>query len=128
MASKAQPQCVLECLHDAIVKDVRLDGLDLVLHMGLLVNRATDHGLRPPEARACRLVSQPYELVFQGFHGLIPWGLKGHTLELLQEKDGAYLLETDALEEHVVWARSLCLRLSASAKDGNPLFPGETGS
>jgi len=128
MASKPQPQCVLECLHNATVKDVRLDGLDLVLHMGLPADRATDHGPRPPEARACRLVSHPYELVFQGFYGLIPWSLKGRTLELLQEKDGAYLLETDALEEHVVWARSLCLRLSASAKEGNSLFPGETGS
>lgn len=126
MASKAQPQCVLECLHNATVKDVRLDGLDLVLHMGQLVDGAKERGPRPAGARACRLVSQPYELVFQGFHGLVPWSLKGHTLELLQEKDGAYLLETDTLEEHVIWARSLCLRLSASAKDGDALFPRET--
>ncbi len=123
MPSKTEPQCLFECLHDAVVKDMRLEGLDLVLDVGLLVDRAKEpNGPRPPEGRACRPSSESYQLVFQGFHGRIPWGLKVHRLELLQEKDGAYLLVTDSLEEHVVWARSLSLRLPASAKDGDPLF------
>lgn len=124
MPSKVEPQCLLECLRDAVVQDVRLDGLDLVLDLGLPSDRGSQpKGSRPLEGGACRPFPESCQLVFQGFHGRIPWELKTQWLELLQEKDGAYLLVTESLEEHVVWARSVCLRLPASARDGDPSLP-----
>ena len=123
MVNKTESQCVLERLHEVVVKDVRLDGLDLVLHVSMPADTAEGQETEQPTGRACRLASQPFDLVFKEFHGLVPWRIKGRTLGLLEEKDGAYLLETDNLEDHVLWARSLCLRLSPSPIGGNLQSP-----
>ena len=123
MVNKTEPQCVLERLHDAVVKDIRLDGLDLVMQVSMPADTAKERPSKLPKATACRLASQPFELVFKEFHGLVPWKLKGRTLGLLQEKDGAYLLGTDTFEDHVLWARSLFLRLSPSPEESHRELP-----
>jgi len=120
LAKQTEPQCVLERLQDAVVKDVRLDGLDLVFQVSM---PAVTKGRATRQGTSCRLASRPFELVFKEFHGLVPWRIKGRTLGLLEEKDGVYLLGTDNLEDHVLWARSLCLRLSPSPEAGNPQSP-----
>ena len=122
MVNKTESQCVLERLHEVVVKDVRLDGLDLVLHVSMPVDTEMGRPTRVPKAKACLLASRPFELVFKEFHGLVPWKLKGRTLGLLQEKDGAYLLGTDTFEDHVLWARSLFLRLSPSPEGNHRQF------
>lgn len=116
---------LLDSLHDAVVEDLRLEGGDLVLDIRLVVEWLPDPeaaGLpEAPQAQAYRMVFRPYRLVFEGFEGPVPSLLKGHSLEFVEEKDGAYLLVTGSLEEYVLRATGLCLRAAPSAGEDNAL-------